>query len=184
MTWRFFWLIFLMLTSCSVWNRVGPEATCDDLQGGAVNDCKEGIIAACTAGKVVYRVCDDEKACEATWNKPGRYGCTAEQAADFEPSGNGAGGSSGSSGSGGSSASGNGGEQGFEACGVRFKKKPCATCITATPCCSTLATCIGDPTCKSCLTRPASQAPCAPDLVPSYDAALDCLATTCMEACE
>jgi cysteine-rich repeat protein len=63
------------LTSCSQLNREGPAAGCDELGGGRVNACQQGILAICEAGAMRYRVCPDEAACEAAWQHAGAFRC-------------------------------------------------------------------------------------------------------------
>lgn len=70
---RFWWAA--LAAGCSVLNRAGPEDTCAGLQNGAVNDCRDGIIATCIGAQVTYRVCDDKSACEQSWQTPGAYRC-------------------------------------------------------------------------------------------------------------
>src|SRR5664280_2595103 len=65
----------LTVTSCSIFNRVGPDASCSALQGGKVNACRDGIIASCRADKLNYVACDDSAACEASWQVPGAFRC-------------------------------------------------------------------------------------------------------------
>ena len=77
-------LMALAVSSCSVANREGPNVTCDDLQSGTLNACKEGIIAYCNDGKTVtYKVCTDSvegtnatDLCEASWQVKGQYQCS------------------------------------------------------------------------------------------------------------
>lgn len=69
-------LSFVVATACSVLNRQGPDVTCAQLDNGAQNACEEGIIATCTDGAVHYDVCDDEKACAASWQMEGAYRCS------------------------------------------------------------------------------------------------------------
>jgi len=71
---------YLAGTSCSALNREGPDVTCDDLRNGEVNACKDGIIATCVGDRVVYRVCDDSKACDQDWQLPGAYICGESKA--------------------------------------------------------------------------------------------------------
>ena len=74
-------VVFLFATAlagaCSLLNRTGPSVTCNELGQGATNACAEGIVASCVGGQVVYDVCEDEGACAASWQKPGRYSCTS-----------------------------------------------------------------------------------------------------------
>lgn len=72
----------LSMPGCSMANREGPLVTCEDLEYGQVNACKEGIIARCEAGVVAYEVCEDDvgddaarNLCDATWQVPGSYSC-------------------------------------------------------------------------------------------------------------
>lgn len=72
---------------CSSLNRSGPETSCGDLGNGAINACKEGIIASCADGKTVsYEVCtggDGDETCEAEWQVPGAFAC--EKRSDSAP---------------------------------------------------------------------------------------------------
>ena len=70
-----------VLASCSTLNREGPDVTCEDLENGAVNACRDGIIARCMGDAVTFEVCtsDDsptpEEVCEASWQVEGVYRC-------------------------------------------------------------------------------------------------------------
>lgn len=68
-------LLLVLVTACSLANREGPDATCADLDSGAVNACQEGIIATCKSATMRYEVCSDKEACSAAWQEPGRYRC-------------------------------------------------------------------------------------------------------------
>jgi len=50
---------------CSLLNREGPNDTCQDLAWGAINDCREGIIATCHNGAMAWKVCDWERSSES-----------------------------------------------------------------------------------------------------------------------
>jgi hypothetical protein len=65
--------------SCSILNREGPDTTCASLDGGAVNACHDGIIAACSGGRVTYAICDRESACEEAWQQRGAYRCAPSE---------------------------------------------------------------------------------------------------------
>jgi hypothetical protein len=67
--------IAMVLAACSLANRTGPDATCAQLQNGAINTCADGILATCSNGAVSYHVCDDKNACEASWQISGTYRC-------------------------------------------------------------------------------------------------------------
>lgn len=185
-------VLLAALAACSLRNREGLDLSCDQLQGGAVNACGDGVITACVAGSVVYKVCDDADACSADWQSPGRYGCSAEEAAAFKPSPTGTGGSngggSGSSGTSGTTSkagsSGTAGAAPYRACGTDFTKPACGMCLGSSKCCQPLTACAGEPACTSCLRRTGDQTPCAPDVVPTYDDVLTCLASTCTEECK
>ncbi len=96
-------LVFV-LAACSMLNREGPDVTCADLSDGATNACADGIIATCSAGEVRWRVCDDEKACEQSWQVEGQYRCKDSDLVP-DPTG-GSGGSGGSGATGGAGATG------------------------------------------------------------------------------
>jgi hypothetical protein len=68
-------LILATIGACSLFNREGPAVTCQDLAGGAINDCRDGILASCDGAKVTYQVCDLKSACEQPWQTPGAYRC-------------------------------------------------------------------------------------------------------------
>ena len=91
---------------CSALNREGPNVSCNELQAGAINACKDGIIASCKSGTTVaYEVCtgsDGEKACEATWQKKTAYTCAQGTSSSGSSGSSGSSSSSGSSGSSGS----------------------------------------------------------------------------------
>jgi cysteine-rich repeat protein len=63
------------LGGCSELNREGPLVSCEQLGGGRLNACQDGIIATCESGEVRYQVCPDAKACEASWQSGGAYRC-------------------------------------------------------------------------------------------------------------
>lgn len=77
----------LCVPCCSEFNREGPLVTCEDLKGGAINACKDGIIASCLDGKeVTYEVCTDdvgetaaEDLCDASWQSTDAYQCEDPQ---------------------------------------------------------------------------------------------------------
>lgn len=83
-------LLFLVTVACSSLNREGPNVTCADLQGGAINACQQGIIASCRDGKkVTYQVCTNdvgdttaEQLCSASWQTKGAYKCEHSGASD------------------------------------------------------------------------------------------------------
>lgn len=111
-TWRR-WLAggFLLAAACSMFNREGPDVTCDDLQQGAINACAEGIIGTCKDGAVEYRVCADDgetaaaDICEAAWQVADAYRCASGDE-DFNPAPSGTGGSPATGGTGGDSTGG------------------------------------------------------------------------------
>lgn len=78
------WLltVYAAVAACSVFNRQGPSVTCDDLQNGAINACKEGIIASCVDGvHVAYQVCtgdDGADTCSQSWQTAGAYRCSRQ----------------------------------------------------------------------------------------------------------
>jgi hypothetical protein len=69
-------IIVAVVTGCSLLNREGPTDTCATLQNGAVNACKDGILATCMSGAVHYTVCDDKGACDQSWQTTGAYRCS------------------------------------------------------------------------------------------------------------
>lgn len=128
----------IALSACSAFNREGPLVTCADLEGGAKNACKEGIIASCKNGKgVTYEVCrgaEGEGTCEASWQKQGAYKCE-------EPS------------------SSTGGSSGNSTC--PFQSSKCASCL-ASVCQVQFERCSDDLTCSNKCTGPfaAALVPC------------------------
>ena len=93
-------LLLVLATACSLANREGPEATCADLESGAVNACQEGIIATCKSATMRYEVCDDKAACSAAWQEPGKFRCNqTDNLPILVPSPGAAGSASGGSGS-------------------------------------------------------------------------------------
>lgn len=101
-------LFFLaMLAGCSLQNREGLDLSCEELENGSINACKDGIITSCEAGRVQYRVCSDENVCSESWQQPDAYRCSVGETL---PSGRGTSGTGGSSsGSGGTDGSATGG---------------------------------------------------------------------------
>lgn len=75
-TMTLFLLILVLGGACSYLNREGPSVSCATLRDGAENACREGILARCEGGAVLYNVCEDENVCEAEWQVPGRYRCS------------------------------------------------------------------------------------------------------------
>lgn len=89
---RQLWKIIVLTTllvmpfGCSFLNRFGPEVDCEDLQNGAINACKDGIIASCSDGEnVTFQVCDEEiddvsasDICEAPWQFDGAFRCAPD----------------------------------------------------------------------------------------------------------
>lgn len=96
-----------LLLGCSLANREGVDASCDELQRGAINACGDGIITTCEGGDVEYRVCSDPDACEADWQESGRYRCDNSEELPKADQGS-------SSGSGGDAGSGGGPGSGGE----------------------------------------------------------------------
>jgi hypothetical protein len=83
---------------CSLYNREGPDDTCQNLLWGAINACKEGIIATCRNGAMGWNVCDSKDACEASWQTLGAYRCAESDPLPLLEAG-GAGGGAGQAGS-------------------------------------------------------------------------------------
>jgi hypothetical protein len=166
------WLPLLLIaaTACSVLNRDGPDVTCADLGGGSKNACASGIIATCSAGKVHWQVCDDKSACEQSWQQSGDYRCNeSDELPVLTPS------------SGGSANS--GGDAGAtDACGWSWSSSTCASCVEQS-CCASSQACAQDAHCSDCATRTGNEAPCAPDLSPTYKAYVDCLSQNCGSGC-
>ena len=88
----------LLVVACSAFNREGPIVTCAALDGGAINACKDGIIASCADGKkITYQVCTgDEGAdtCESKWQTKGAFTCEQPRANAEGPTGASSGGTS------------------------------------------------------------------------------------------
>lgn len=70
---------------CSLANREGIEASCEELDDGTKNVCREGIITSCIGDEIQYRVCEDEKSCEAQWQTRGSYRCNQGDPFDTVP---------------------------------------------------------------------------------------------------
>ena len=85
----------LALASCSLLNRVGPDVTCADLDGGAISACEHSIIARCVDGQTVtFEVCDDglipgEDVCKASWQDSSNHRCKESDTAPNLGCGNG-----------------------------------------------------------------------------------------------
>ena len=63
---------------CSLQNHDGPDVTCEELDCGRINACRDGIIAHCLDGRTMrYTVCLEggEDICESDWQNPGAYRC-------------------------------------------------------------------------------------------------------------
>lgn len=103
-------LVFVVI-ACSMLNREGPNVTCADLGDGATNACADGIIATCSAGEMRWRVCEDEKACEQSWQVDGGFRCAESDPVPSPGPSGGSGGGAGAGGSGGGSG-GNAGNAG------------------------------------------------------------------------
>ena len=161
-------LAVLYVGACSILNRDGPEVTCADLDNGAFNACKEGVIATCANGQIEYEGCSSDKACEATFQEAGRYRCALT---DDIPVGT----------TSSSNATG-GGTEGTPACGYNFASPACATCVEQS-CCAEALACTDDDQCDDCATRAGNETPCAPDLVPLFNAFLTCMSNSCSGAC-
>lgn len=174
----------ILTISCSLLNREGPDVSCADLDNGAQNACKEGIIATCTNSTVVYKVCDDKNVCEASWQSAGEYRCTeSETLPVLEVSGaGGTGGIAGTGGTGGSSQSSGGSGGGGKTCGFTIATASCASCVQAN-CCTIAVTCSQNADCVSCMTRPASASQCVPGMVGAYDNLMNCLSSMCASDC-
>lgn len=87
--------IIALASGCSLLNREGPTDTCRDLKNGAVNACKNGIIATCSSDKqngvtqwsMQYDVCDDKNVCSASWQGSDAYNCDPPPADGGVPAG-------------------------------------------------------------------------------------------------
>jgi hypothetical protein len=162
------WL--LLVAACSLSNREGPDVSCKDLGSGTKNACAEGIIASCESSKVTYRVCDDNDACEATWQQEGAFRCSqGDSLPELEPSKKPT-----NSAEDHDSNSDAGSDETFKACGWSFGDKACASCFQD-GCCDLAKQCADDEECTSCVDRPGSAAPCAFGIVPVYDEIQQCL---------
>lgn len=75
---RLLGLALTMVAGCSMLNREGPHETCATLDGGAVNACHDGIIAACLADRIDYEICDNASVCEEAWQRTGAFRCTKD----------------------------------------------------------------------------------------------------------
>jgi len=160
----------VVVAACSLQNREGPDVTCADLNDGAFNACEQGIIATCSGGAVMWRVCeDDPDVCDAPWQVTGDYSCEP-------PFVEGSGGSGGSGG--------NGGSLGAETCGFKYKEATCSSCVQ-TNCCAESQNCANNEHCTDCVTRPGNTTPCVPDdnLNPYYGTFVDCLSMSCSGSC-
>lgn len=87
---------------CSLQNREGHDLSCEELENGSINACKDGIITSCEAGRVQYRVCSDENVCSESWQQPDAYRCSVGETLPELSGSPGSGGTTGSNGSGGS----------------------------------------------------------------------------------
>lgn len=191
--------------SCSLANREGPDVTCGQLQNGAVNACKAGILGSCVGGSVTYKVCDDGSACEASWQKQGQYRCaetdpppgvattacsSSNQCSGATPQCYAAGGFCVQCNS----------DANCPAstprcdtthtcvgttpvvCGFAYKRTTCSSCIQKS-CCAASQTCAAATDCKSCMSRPAQASPCVPGMVATYDDLTSCIQTSCSSSC-
>lgn len=145
-------LLLGLVAACSMLNREGPDVTCTDLGDGAENACVDGIIASCSGGAVHWRVCDDKKACEQSWQVEGQFRCADSDpipnAAPTGGSGGGGGGTGAVAGNGGTGAvpetGGSGGTGGTSAAS-------CDQCITNS-CADKINACNADAKCSELLT--------------------------------
>jgi hypothetical protein len=183
-------VIFVVATvaglGCSVLNRTGPDDTCASLENGAVNDCKDGILATCVGTRVTYRVCDDSSACEQSWQTPGAYLCSQSDppfvptASSPSVSGSGAVGPDATAAvvapSGGVAAT----------CGtaVLIVNTPdCAQCVEG-GCCGIAGRCGGDAQCQACVRQLGSGNPCPSGTDTTYDQlASTCFQSICVSSC-
>jgi hypothetical protein len=118
--------LLIAASTCSLGNHEGPDVTCESLQCGKINACRDGIIASCADGKTVkFHVCLDtaQDICDEDWQVSGQYkcdefmaecegcrpertGCPTESDAGVPDSGGGSGGGNGGAGGNGGGAGG------------------------------------------------------------------------------
>ena len=70
--------LLVTASTCSLGNKEGPDVTCESLQCGKINACREGIIASCADGETVkFHVClsTGEDICEEDWQVSGQFKC-------------------------------------------------------------------------------------------------------------
>ena len=141
-------LLALGGTACSLLNREGLDVTCEQLGNGARNACRDGIITSCIEGEVTYRVCEEEKVCEETWQAKNAFKCRQFEALELrdpeppafpskEPTF-------------------------FDACGWSFETRTCAECVES-KCCAAATACAIDLDCSDCAGRGAAEAQCTSD---------------------
>lgn len=71
-------ILLAAIPTCSYSNHEGPDVTCEQLECGRLNACKDGIIASCLDGQTVkYFVCYENALdiCGEDWQTPGQYRC-------------------------------------------------------------------------------------------------------------
>lgn len=70
--------LLIAAPTCSIGNHEGPDVSCEDLQCGKINACRDGIIASCADGKTVkFHVCLDtaQDICDEEWQVGGQFKC-------------------------------------------------------------------------------------------------------------
>lgn len=70
--------LLIAAPTCSLGNHEGPDVTCEDLQCGRINACRDGIIASCADGKTVkFHVCLEtaQDICDDEWQVSGQFKC-------------------------------------------------------------------------------------------------------------
>jgi hypothetical protein len=88
-------VLILLVGACSMLNREGPDVSCKDLGNGSENACKDGIIATCLGGPMWWQVCEDQSACDQSWQTSGAYRCKETDSLPALAAGGGTGGSRG-----------------------------------------------------------------------------------------
>lgn len=186
--------VALFVVACSTQNREGLDLSCGELQNGGINACREGIITSCVSGTVRYEVCNNENACEASWQTRSRYRCKETEplpALVETPMTTGSGGAIGTTTSpatanisvvtSSGTTGGSGGASSTSVCGFNYGAA-CASCMQAN-CCAESQACADDAQCVECLTRGADETPCLPDLVPRAQTLVQCQSMYCSEDC-
>lgn len=109
---KHYWIAAFLLLGCSLGNREGVDASCEDINNGAINACGDGIITTCRSGSILFEVCTEKDACNQGWQEPGAYRCSESDSLPELSAGDGAISTGGNSGSGGGSSQQGGGDMG------------------------------------------------------------------------